>query len=90
MSVFWERVAQCETAGRWNWGAERRPSEGRLYEGGVGFYYATWTAWKAHVAPARRFAHAYQAPPWVQARVAAYGLSVGGYWGSLHGSHPCA
>ena len=86
---FWKRVAQCETGGRWDWGAlagtpRARKAEGHLYEGGVGFYYATWMLWKAHVPVARRFQHAYQAPPWVQARVAAYGLSVGGYWGSLH------
>ena len=85
--AFWQRVAQCETGGRWDWGkyagsASRRPGEGTRFEGGVGFYYGTWELWagQLHV----RFQHAWQAPPAVQVRVATWGLEHGGYWGCLH------
>lgn len=88
VSAFWYRVAVCETGylgkPRWNWGAEHRPSEGHRYEGGLGFAATTWTDWARHLGLLGRYPHAYMAPPVVQARVAAYGLSVGGYWGSLH------
>lgn len=81
--AFWQRVAICETGGRWDWGAQHRPGEGHTYEGGVGFYWATWRLWAGHLGLLQRYPHAYMAPPAVQARVAAYGLSVGGYWGCL-------
>lgn len=88
VSAFWYRVAVCETGSggvpRWNWGAEHRPGEGSTYEGGLGFYWATYRTWAAHLGLLTRYPHAYDAPPAVQARVAAYGLSVGGWWGSLH------
>jgi len=85
--AFWERVAHCETDGRWDWGkyaesALRRPGEGSTFEGGVGFYASTWTLWRTQIHV--RYAHAWQAPPIVQAQVATWGLEHGGYWGCLH------
>ena len=79
--AFWRALAQCETGGRWDWGARNRPGEGRTYEGGLGFYAATWTLWRVQVGVP--YAHAWQAPPSVQVRVASWGLAHGGYWGCL-------
>ncbi len=89
VSVFWTRLAQCETQGRWDWGrfagtARRRPLEGRTFEGGLGFYASTWREWAKAVHVVREFPHAWMAPPQVQVLVAAYGLRRGGYWGCLH------
>jgi hypothetical protein len=86
VSAFWRQLAHCETGGRWNWGRyahspARRPGEGSTFEGGLGFYYGTWTMWRKHVGV--RYLHAWQAPPAVQVRVAAWGLAHGGYWGCL-------
>lgn len=53
------------------------------YEGGIAFYKTTWTAWRAHVVAARSYQHAYQAPAWVQATVAQWGLDNAGRWGCL-------
>jgi len=80
---FWDRVAACETGGRWDWGARNRPAEGHTYEGGVGFYHGTWDTWAGAVRLLNRYPHAYQAPRLVQIAVAEYGYSVGGYWGCL-------
>jgi hypothetical protein len=90
---FWTAVGSCETGHiglpddgppRWDWGARRRPREGRVYEGGVGFYWATWAAWARELGLLARYPHAYLAPPRVQIRVAEYGRRVhGGYWGCL-------
>lgn len=89
--AFWSALAQCETGGRWDWGSRhgtrRRVNEGSVYEGGLGFYAATWRAWAGAVGVVRQFPHAYVAPPAVQVRVARYGLARGGYWGCLH-QHP--
>jgi hypothetical protein len=84
---FWLRVAQCETGARWDWGKyaltpARRPGEGTAYEGGLGFYAGTWTLWRTQLHLGYRYA--WQAPPVVQVRVAAWGLEHGGYWGCLH------
>jgi hypothetical protein len=89
VSVFWQRLAQCETAGRWNWGkyahsARRREAEGTTFEGGLGFYASTWREWANAVHELGRYPHAWMAPPVVQVKVAAYGLRRGGYWGCLH------
>jgi hypothetical protein len=89
VSVFWQRLAQCETQGRWNWGkyagtARRRYAEGRTFEGGLGFYAGTWREWAKAVHVLGRYPHAWMAPPAIQVEVAAYGLRRGGYWGCLH------
>ena len=78
---FWRSLAQCETGGRWDWGARHRPGEGHTFEGGLGFYYGTWTMWREQLGVS--YVHAWQAPPAVQVRVAAWGLAHGGYWGCL-------
>ena len=83
MTPFWQAVATCETGGRWDWGRYRRPGEGTTYEGGVGFFRSSFQLWEH--ALGLRFAHAWQASPAVQVRVARYGLSVGGFWGCLSG-----
>lgn len=79
--AFWQRLATCETGHigtgysvrpRWNWGAKHRPKEGKKYEGGVGFFWATWRLWASELGLS------------VQVRVAAFGLARGGYWGCLH------
>lgn len=81
--AFWARVAQCETGSRWDWGAQRRPREGSTYEGGLGFYWATWQAWARSLGVLAQYPHAYQAPPRVQMVVAEYGYRRGGYWGCI-------
>jgi hypothetical protein len=81
----WYAVARCETGGRWDWGAKRRPAEGHTYEGGVGFYWGTWRKWAGELGLLGRYPHAYLAPARVQIRVAQYGWERGGYWGCLHG-----
>lgn len=93
MSAFWWTVGTCETghigesgdgAPRFDWGRYHRQLEGSAYEGFVGFAASTWRLWAGHLGLLGRYPHAYLAPPAVQALVAAYGLSVGGYWGCLH------
>jgi hypothetical protein len=84
---FWLEVAHCETGGRWDWGkyadtSARRPGEGTTFEGGLGFYASTWTLWRTEIHVG--YDHAWQAPPLVQVKVAAWGLEHGGYWGCLH------
>ena len=89
VAAFWDRVADCETGGRWWWGRQfREPS----YEGGVGFAHTTWVAWITDAQGpfrARRlmrwWPHAFEAPRLWQIAVAEWGLRVrGGYWGCLH------
>lgn len=87
MPAFWQALANCETGGRWDWGRYRRPKEGPLYEGGVGFAASTWQAWAGSVGVLHRYPHAYLAPPLVQVRVGRYGLERRGNWGCLH-AHP--
>lgn len=68
--ALWRADAVCETGHNppdWQYRAGS-------YEGGIAFFSGTWDAWKMHVAAARRYAHAYQAPAWVQAAVAEWGL----------------
>jgi hypothetical protein len=89
VSVFWQRLAQCETGGRWDWGryagtSRARSAEGTSFEGGLGFAASTWQLWARAVHVLDEFPHAWMAPPPVQVRVAAYGLRRGGYWGCLH------
>lgn len=79
---LWRADAICETGQNppnWQFRAGS-------YEGGIAFYSGTWTAWKKHVAAARTYVHAYQAPAWVQAAVAEWGLDNIGRWGCLY--HP--
>lgn len=82
--AFWQRLADCETGGRWDWGSKHRPHEGHVYEGGLGFYWGTWKLWASHLKLYGIYRHAYLAPPAVQVRVARYGLAHGGYWGCFH------
>jgi len=81
--AFWDRVADCETGGRWDWGARSRPGEGHTFEGGVGFYASTWTAWATELHLAWLWPRAYMAPRLVQIAVAQYGYEHGGYWGCV-------
>jgi hypothetical protein len=88
MPVFWQRLAMCETGGRWDWGryahsASRRHLEGTRFEGGLGFSASTWQLWANAVHVLDRYPHAWMAPPRVQVRVGAYGLRRGGSWGCL-------
>lgn len=88
VTPFWAAVAQCETGSTWNWGAPGAKNAGGSYQGGVGFYASTWTAWATELRLVKRWPHAYMAPPAVQVRVASYGLRVHrGSWGCLH-AHP--
>lgn len=81
---FWDRVAYCETSSRWDWGAEHRPAEGHVYEGGVGFYFGTYATWARELGLYVRYPHAYLAPRLVQIAVAEYGYTVhNGFWGSI-------
>jgi hypothetical protein len=80
--AFWDRVAQCETGGRWDWGSKTRPGEGHSYEGGVGFASSTWTAWATDLHLAWLWPRAYMAPRLVQIAVAQMGYEVHrGWWG---------
>jgi Transglycosylase-like domain len=73
--AFWDRIAACETGSDWQ-------MKGATYEGGVGFYVATWRWWASELGLLRRFPHAYLAPRLTQIRVAEYGLrNHDGYWG---------
>jgi hypothetical protein len=54
------------------------------YEGGIAFASSTWQWWKQYIPAARRYAHAYSAPGWIQAAVAEYGLDHFGRWGCLY------
>jgi hypothetical protein len=88
MPVFWQRLAQCETAGRWDWGRlastpHRRHLEGTRFEGGIGFAASTWRLWAEAVGVLDDYPHAWMAPPRVQVQVGAYGLRRGGSWGCL-------
>lgn len=68
--ALWEADAECETGSKpANWSFRAG-----VYEGGIAFYYTTWDSWKIHVPQARPFDHAYEAPGWVQALVAQWGL----------------
>jgi hypothetical protein len=73
--AYWDRVAQCETGSTWR-------GLGRTYQGGLGFYWATWDWWARELGLHRRYPDAGLAPRLVQIRVADYGLRVHrGYWG---------
>jgi hypothetical protein len=76
---FWQRLAHCETAGRWDWGAEHRAGEGSTFVGGLGIYEPNWEAWQAHVGVS---GPAWQATPAEQVRVAAWGwVHTRAWWG---------
>ena len=86
--AFWQRLAACETGSRWDWGRyantpQQRHLEGTRFEGGLGFAAVTWHAWARELRVLAEYPHAWMAPPEVQVRVAAYGLTHGGYWGCL-------
>lgn len=77
---LWRADAVCETGSNppnWQFRAGS-------YEGGIAFYAGTWRTWSKAVPAARRYLHAYQAPAWVQAAVAEYGLQHFGRWGCLY------
>lgn len=77
---LWVADAVCETG-------HNPPSwhdTAGVYEGGIRFYWGTWDAWKQHVPAARRYGGAQQAPAWMQAAVAEWGLRNVGRWGCLY------
>lgn len=91
-SVNWWKIALCETGHigdsqdgkpRWDWGSKHRHLEGKVYEGGVGFYASTWMLWAKAVGVYRQYPHAFLAPPLIQIKVAKYGFAHGGYWGCI-------
>jgi len=76
---FWRQLAQCETAGRWDLGAEHRAGEGSTFVGGLGIYEPNWEAWQVHVGVA---GPAWSATPAEQVRVAAWGwVHRRAWWG---------
>jgi hypothetical protein len=82
IAALWVHDAICETGSTPpNW----RFHVG-IYQGGIAFYAGTWDTWKQHVPTAHRFGDADQAPAWVQAAVAQWGLDHFGRWGCLF--HP--
>jgi resuscitation-promoting factor RpfA len=73
--AYWDGVAACETGGAWR-------GLGPVYQGGLGFYSATWDWWAGELGLERRYPDAGDAPRLVQIRVADYGRRVhAGYWG---------
>ena len=73
--AYWDGVARCETGGHWR-------GLGRTYQGGLGFYWATWDSWATELGLEARYPDAGDAPRLVQIRVADYGRRVHrGYWG---------
>jgi hypothetical protein len=82
LADFWRSVASCETGQRWDWGSRNRPGEGTTYQGGLGFYWATWDWWATELGLIRKYPHAYDAPANVQILVADHGYRRHrGYWG---------
>jgi hypothetical protein len=76
---FWQRLARCETDGRWDWGAGQRAGEGPTFVGGLGIYQPNWESWRIHVSVE---GPAWRATPEEQARVAAWGwLHTHAWWG---------
>ena len=77
---YWTAIAACETGGggppKWDWGSKHRPSEGTLFEGGVGFSAFMWKVWAAELGIVTQYPHAYDAPSLVQMEVAQYGVNV--------------
>ena len=67
---FWQTLADCETSGRWDWGARHRPGEGQTFVGGLGIYAPNWAAWRMHVGVR---GPAWRATPAAQVRVAEWG-----------------
>src|SRR5215471_5704172 len=63
--AYWDRVAACETGGRWR-------GLGATYQGGLGIYAATWDWWAGELGLERRYPDAGDAPRLVQIRVADY------------------
>jgi hypothetical protein len=76
---FWQRLANCETDGRWDWGGGHRNGEGPMFVGGLGIYAPNWEAWQVHVGVV---GPAWRATPAEQAEVAAWGfLHARAWWG---------
>ena len=74
---FWKGVAQCETGQNWK-------GLGSTYQGGLGFYWATWNWWAGELGLLDKYPDAGDAPPLVQIEVAQYGRVVySGYWGCI-------
>ena len=79
VTAYWQQLAHCETAGRWDWGARHRPGEGRTFVGGLGIYAPNWDAWSSHVGVR---GPAWKASPAEQVRVARWGWQhVRAWWG---------
>lgn len=86
MPSFWYRDAVCETGHDppyWDYGKPGSGHGGPRYEGGIGFAPSTWRWWAREVGVLGRYPHAYDAPGWVQARVAQWGLDHVGKWGCV-------
>ena len=80
---MWQRDAVCETGyadGGWH-------TRAGIYEGGIRFYYGTGDAWKGNVAGASAYDHADEAPAYLQAAVAQWGLDHYGTWGCVRYPH---
>ncbi len=77
---YWTAIAACETGGggppKWDWGSKHRPSEGALFEGGVGFSAFMWKVWAGELGILTQYPHAYDAPSLVQMEVAQYGVTM--------------
>ena len=77
---YWTAVAACETgsggAPKWDWGSKHRPSEGTLFEGGLGISALMWKVWAGELGLLTQYPHAYDAPPLVQMQVAQYGVTT--------------
>ena len=72
----WDRVAQCETGGDWQWNSG-------TFQGALGFHYGAWDDWRLPGYPTE----AYWASRYQQMRVAeriynAYGMSAWGCGGA--------
>lgn len=91
--AYWKKIGACETGhiglpsdgpARWDWGSKNRRSEGRTYQGGVGFYHGTWDWWAKELKIHSRYPEAYKAPMLIQIMVADYGWKKHrGYWGCM-------
>jgi hypothetical protein len=78
--AYWDRVARCEQPDGAGGALWNHP--GPRYQGGLGFYFATWDWWARELGLVRRYPDAGDAPRLVQIRVAEYGRRVHrGYWG---------
>lgn len=73
----WGAIVQCEAHGNWQYNGD----DGDIFEGGPNFHPQTWSDYHTRVPTARQYAHAYDAPAWVQVKVAELVLAENG-WGA--------